>query len=203
MSNRWTKCRWSVQFAAELNHGTWSTRTLSNRGLNEAIQAQNRFDTGCFCRRGNCLLSQNSSRCYPENMVEFAGQRVRITGVSYCHFGWVLYELDGLPSHWPEAAILDQQFAEGDDQLKQPAYLTYVAAPSEDDNFVDIRHVDGRLFCAIRARDVDALVNDINRVAKLRSRPSPRFGSALPKGEGWQLYCQCMDWTSRGFVPVM
>ena len=111
----------------------------------------------------------------PTNMGDYAGQRVRIKSVSYYHFGWVLYEFDGLPGHWPEETVMDQQFAEDDDPFNQPANLTYIAVPSKNNEFAEIRHLDGRLFCTLRAHDVDTLVTDINRVAKLRSRPSFAF----------------------------
>ena len=111
----------------------------------------------------------------PTNMSDYAGQRVRIKSVSYYHFGWVLYEFDGLPGYWPEETVMDQQFAMEDDPFNQPANLTYVAVASENGEFAEVRHLDGRLFCTLRAHDVNRMVNDINRVAKLRSRPSFAF----------------------------
>jgi hypothetical protein len=111
----------------------------------------------------------------PPNMADFSDQRVLITGRSYYHFGWVLYELDGLPGFWPEAALMDQQMCENDDPHNQPANLTYVAVKSEDGQFVDICTHDGRRFCSFRKHDTDASVEDINRVAKLRTRVSFAF----------------------------
>lgn len=111
----------------------------------------------------------------PDNMSDYAGQRVRITGISYYHLGWVLYELDGLPGYWPEEAVTDPQFLEGYEPCNRAASLTYVAMPSEGLEFAEIRHSDGRLFCVLRARNVDAMVSDINRVAQRRSRASFAF----------------------------
>lgn len=111
----------------------------------------------------------------PPNMADFAEQRVLITGRSYYHFGWVLYELDGLLGHWPEAALIDQQMLDDDDPHNQPANLTYIAVKSDDGEFVDIRNRDGRQFCSFRRHDADASVDDINRVAKLRTRASFSF----------------------------
>ncbi|HCS50749.1 hypothetical protein [Rubinisphaera sp.] len=108
----------------------------------------------------------------PPNMAEFADQRVRITGRSYYHFGWVLYELEGLPDCWPEAALVDQQLFKSDDPDNQPANLTYIAVKSDDGQFVDICTRDGVRYCSYRRHDVDASVKDINRVAKLRTRSS-------------------------------
>lgn len=111
----------------------------------------------------------------PPSMAEFADQRVLITGRSYYHFGWVLYELNGLPGHWPEAALIDQQMCENGDPHNQPANLTYVAVKSDDGQFVDICTHDGRRYCSFRRHDADASVGDINRVAKLRTRTSFSF----------------------------
>ena len=111
----------------------------------------------------------------PPNMAEHAGQRVLITSRSYYHFGWVLYELDGLPGHWPEAALIDQQMLEDDLPYNQPANLTYVAVKSDDGEFVEIRSHDGRRFSSFRRHDADSSVDDINRVAKLRTRASFSF----------------------------
>ena len=108
----------------------------------------------------------------PPNMAEYAERRVLITGRSYYHFGWVLYELDGLPGHWPEAALVDQQMCENADPHVQPANLTYIAVKSDDGKFVDICTRDGRRFCSFRRHDADASVDDINRVATLRTRVS-------------------------------
>ncbi len=106
----------------------------------------------------------------PPNMVVFAGHRALITSRSYYHFGWVLYELEGLPGHWPEAALIDQQIGEDDKPYNQPACLTYVAVKSDDGEFVDICSHDGRRFCSFRRHDAEASANDINRVARLRTR---------------------------------
>ena len=106
------------------------------------------------------------------DMAEHAGKRVLITGRSYYHMGWVLYELDGLTGYWPEAALIDQQMLDDDDPNFQPANLTYVAVKSDDGGFVDIRSSDGRRFCSFRRYDADQSVDDVNRVAKLRTRVS-------------------------------
>ena len=108
-------------------------------------------------------------------MAKFADHRVRIKSRSYYHFGWVLYELDGLPGHWPEAALIDQQMCENDDPRTQPASLTHIAVKSDDGQFVNICTHDGRRFCSFRRHDADASVDDINRVAKLRTRISFSF----------------------------
>ena len=111
----------------------------------------------------------------PHSMAEFAGQRVLIIKRSYYHFGWVLYELKDLAGQWPEAALIDQEMCEDDQPYNQPACLTYIAVKSDDGEFVDINSRDGRRFCSIRRRDPDATVDDINRVAKLRTRVSFSF----------------------------
>lgn len=106
------------------------------------------------------------------DMAAHANEQVLITGRSYFHCGYVLYNLDGLPGYWPEAAIRDQQLGENDEPENQPACATYVAVKSDDGKFVDIRHHDGRLFCSFRRIDPDSAVADINRVANLRTRLS-------------------------------
>ena len=111
----------------------------------------------------------------PQSMADSAKRRVLITGRSYYHSGWVLYELNGLPGHWPEAALIDQQMLDDDDPHNQPANLTYIAVKSDNGEFVDIRNHDGRRFCSFRRHDADASVDDVNRVAKLRTRASFSF----------------------------
>ncbi|WP_124328537.1 hypothetical protein [Desulfonema ishimotonii] len=106
----------------------------------------------------------------PEDMASHADKRVKISNVSYYHFGWVLYELEELPRYWPEAAIVDQCFDKADVSMNQPANLTYVAVKSEDNKFVNICDQKGQICCSMRKHDVGSAVNDINRVAALRSR---------------------------------
>lgn len=111
----------------------------------------------------------------PTNMSNYAGQNLRIKNVSYYHFGWVLYEFDGLPGHWPEEAVMDPLLARDDEPFNKPAKFIYVAVPSESKEFAEIRHLDGRLFCSLRSNDAITLANNINRVARLRSQHSFAF----------------------------
>ena len=108
----------------------------------------------------------------PANLTAFAGQRALITGRSYYHFGWALYELGGLPGYWPEAALIDQELGDPEAADDLLAARTYVAQKSGDGKFVEICSRDGERFCSLRKRDVDEAVADINRVAGLRSRSS-------------------------------
>jgi hypothetical protein len=108
----------------------------------------------------------------PVNMAAHANKRVCVIGVSYYHFGWALYELHGLPDHWPEAAILDPSFDKLDSSSSQPANLTYQAVETDDNGFVCICDMEGRAYCTLRKHDVKRAVEDLNRVATLRSRVS-------------------------------
>lgn len=108
----------------------------------------------------------------PKNMPSFGGRRVKILNVLYYHFGWVLYEFEGLPGYWPEASIIDQQFLIKDgDAFNDPASETYLASSSADGEFVEIRHViSRRLYCSLRSAHVAQMTVNVNRVASLRSR---------------------------------
>ena len=111
---------------------------------------------------------------FPEKMADYAGERVQITGVSDYHLGFVLYELrqiEGslIKGHWPEEAIEDQELERVDeDEVFGLAADRYVAKPSMDGSFVEIRDRSNRLLCSLRMRNVARAVEDINRVAALR-----------------------------------
>jgi hypothetical protein len=111
---------------------------------------------------------------FPEKMAEYAGERVQITGVSYYHMGFVLYELREIGGslingHWPEEALEDQELGRVDEhEFFGLAADRYVAKPSENGSLVEIRDRGDRLFCSLRVRDVPSAVKDINRVAGLR-----------------------------------
>ena len=110
----------------------------------------------------------------PDDMTRYAGERMDITGVSYYHMGFVLYELrqiGGPPveGHWPEAALLDQELERADEhELFGLAADRYEARPSNDGSLVEIRDRGDRLLCALRMNEVERSVQDINRVASLR-----------------------------------
>ena len=111
---------------------------------------------------------------FPDNMAERAEQSVQITGVSYYHMGFVLYELREIGGslikvYWPEEALKDQSLDSVDKhEFFGLAADRYVARPSDDGALVEIRDRRGRLLCSLRIRDVALAVNDINRVAGLR-----------------------------------
>jgi hypothetical protein len=113
-------------------------------------------------------------RLFPESMAEYAGERVQITGVSYYHMGFVLYELREIggsliKGYWPEEALEDQELVRsGEHAFFGLAADRYVARPSDDGALVEIRDRADRLFCSLRMRDVPSAVEDINRVAGLR-----------------------------------
>jgi hypothetical protein len=113
-------------------------------------------------------------RLFPESMAAYAGERVKITGVSYYHMGFVLYELREIggsliKGYWPEEALEDQELVRIDDHaFFGLAADRYVARPSDDGALVEIRDRGDRLLCSLRMRDVPSAVEDINRVAGLR-----------------------------------
>lgn len=106
----------------------------------------------------------------PAEMASHANQVARILRVTFYHMGWVLYELEGLPYSWPEAAVRDRDLDVNGEPWYQPANLTYRAYVSDDGDFAIIRDHDGREFCRLRGRYASQLVGDINRVAALRTR---------------------------------
>lgn len=113
-------------------------------------------------------------RIFPESMAAYAGERVQITGVSYYHMGFVLYELreiggSHISGYWPEEALEDQELGRIDGHaFFGLAADRYVAKPSDDGSLVEIRDRGDRLLCSLRMRDVQSAVEDINRVAGLR-----------------------------------
>jgi hypothetical protein len=113
-------------------------------------------------------------RLFPESMEAYAGERVRITGVSCYHMGFVLYEIREIGGslingYWPEEALEDQELV----GIEEHAFFglaadRYVARPSDDGKLVEIRDRADRLLCSLRMRDVPSAIEDINRVARLR-----------------------------------
>jgi hypothetical protein len=126
--------------------------------------------------RDRCTIDSPISlhTVFPEKMAECAGAQVQITGVSYYHMGFVLYELRKIGGslingHWPEEALEDQELCRVNEHVFFGlAADRYVAKPSDDGSLVEIRDCKDRLFCSLRVRDVPSAVDDINRVAGLR-----------------------------------
>ncbi|MEO5917593.1 MAG: hypothetical protein ABIS50_25410 [Luteolibacter sp.] len=111
---------------------------------------------------------------FPEKMAEYAGERVQITGISYYHMGFVLYQLRVIGGalingHWPEEALEDQELGRvNEHEFFGLAADRYFAKASDDGSLVDIRDRADRLLCSLRMRNVPSAVEDINRVAGLR-----------------------------------
>tara|TARA_R110002124_G_scaffold86048_1_gene222837 strand:- start:108 stop:659 length:552 start_codon:yes stop_codon:yes gene_type:complete len=116
----------------------------------------------------------NLHTVFPESMTDYAGEQVQITGVSFYHMGFALYELrrigGGLiKGRWPEDAIEDQELGRADEhELFAVAIERYTAKRSDDGLHVEIRDRGDRLLCSMRKRDVSSAVENVTRVAGLR-----------------------------------
>lgn len=111
---------------------------------------------------------------FPDGMADYAGEPVQITGVSFYHMGFVLYELRRIggpliEGHWPEDAIEDRELGKVDEhEFFRLAAERYTARSSDDGLRVEIRDRCDQLLCSFRMQDVASAVDNVNRVAGLR-----------------------------------
>jgi hypothetical protein len=102
--------------------------------------------------------------------LEFAGQVVTITGVSYYHGGDILYRLRGFPGYWHEACVEDYLLSDPDWQgYPKPAeYFAIEAVKDQGREYVRVVTRDG-LECMRRlVFEADMETNLMREVVELR-----------------------------------
>ena len=115
----------------------------------------------------------NPYSLFPNNMVDYAEQRLQIVAVSSYHLGIVLYELreigadTSISGHWVERTLVDQELQRADESpYFQPANQFYKIVKT--DETIEIRDNVGALYCALRKHNLESAFDDISRVASLR-----------------------------------
>lgn len=128
-----------------------------------------------FARETEWVL--NPISLFAKNMMDFAGKRVQIIGVSCYHLGIVLYKLKEiysdvvLPGQWLERTLIDQDLGRAEESpMFQVANQVYRI--TRTDEHIEIRDDTGLLYCALRKRNLASDLLDVARVASLRSAVS-------------------------------